>query len=553
MADVFLSYAREDVVAAQRFAEALEGEQFSVWWDRTLRSGEAYDEAIETALRGAKAVVVLWSPSSVRSRWVRSEATIADRENKLIPAMIASCERPVAFELTHTADLCGWSGDVGQAAWRDFAADIRRMVEGAGPCAEARAAEGTKGAVDGQAGAEAPANSICVLPFANRSGDAEEDDFFADGLTEDIITDLSRFHHLFVISRNSAFQYKGKAVAARQVAREFNVRYVLEGSVRKVGRRVRVTVQLVDGQAGCHVWAERYDRELQDIFALQDEVTAAIVATLPGRVEAAAGERVGRKPTENMTAYECVLAGKRLHHRATAADNERALALLDRAIALDPQYAHAHAWKACALGQAYLNGWIAERDRVMRETIAELDTALKLDSNDSDTHRILAAVTLIRGDHDKAMHHQRRALELNPNDDLVVVQQGEMLTWVGQAEEGARWIEKAMRLNPGHPERFWSHLGRALFVAGRWTEAASAFARISAPGALALSYLAGCAAELGQEAKARSYAAQVLEADPGFSVDACVGSLHYQRSQDRDRHRAALLKAGLPEVTSAAG
>jgi adenylate cyclase len=384
-----------------------------------------------------------------------------------------------------------------------------------------------------------------VLPFANLSGDPGQD-FFADGLTEDILTDLSRFRNLFIISRNSAFRYKGQAVDVRQVARELRVRYVVEGSVRKVGERVRVTVQLIDGQADHHIWTERYDRELGDIFALQDEVTAAIVATLTGRVEHAAGEQVGRKPTENMTAYECVLAGKLLHHRSTAEDNKKAQELLDRAIALDPNYAHAHAWKACTLGQSFVNGFAADPNAAMVGAMQELQIALGLDSNDSDVHRILAAVYLSSGNHDKAVHHQERALCLNPNDDLIVVQQGEILTWIGQPEEGLAWIEKAMRLNPFHPERFWNHLGRAYFVAHRYAEAASAFARIAKPECSHQAFLASCYAQLGDDEATRRHAEAVLKAHPEFSTAAFLRTLHYKRPEDFEHHRAALLKAALP-------
>ena len=198
------------------------------------------------------------------------------------------------------------------------------------------------------------------------SGDPEQE-FFADGLTEDIITELSRFHDLLVISRNSTFVYKGKAVKVQDVAREFAVDYVLEGSVRKAGGRVRVTVQLIDAETDRHIWAERYDRELEDIFAIQDEMTRAIVATLPGRVEAATHDRAKRKPTDNMAAYECVLAAKVLHHRSTRDDNAQAQHLLDRALALDPNYAHAHAWKACVLGQTWVYNWCADRDATFRQ------------------------------------------------------------------------------------------------------------------------------------------------------------------------------------------
>ena len=279
--------------------------------------------------------------------------------------------------------------------------------------------------------------SIAVLPFANMSGDPEQE-FFADGLTEDIITALSRFRDLFVISRNSAFVYKNRAVRIQEVAAEFGVQYVVEGSVRKAGNRVRVTVQLIDAESDRHVWAERYDRELEDIFAIQDEVTAAIVATLPGRVEAASHERVKRKPTDNLAAYECVLAGKVLHHRSTREDNAEAQRVLERAIALDPKYAHAHAWLGCVLGQAWTYGWCEDRDATFQRVAEELQIALALDENDSDVHRILAALNLLRGDHERAMYHQERALGLNPNNDLIVVQQGELLTWLGRPEEGHR-------------------------------------------------------------------------------------------------------------------
>ena len=282
------------------------------------------------------------------------------------------------------------------------------------------------------------------------SGDPEQE-FFADGLTEDIITELSRFRELLVISRNSAFVHKGKPVRVQAVAREFGVQYLVEGSVRKAGNRVRVTVQLIDAEADRHVWAERYDRELEDIFAIQDEITGTIVATLPGRVEAASHERANRKPTANMVAYECVLAAKVLHHRSTPADNAEAQRLLDRALELDPNYAHAHAWRACVLGQTWVNGWCEDRDAVWDRMVAELGIALALDDHDSDVHRILAAVALAHDDHDQAAYHQERGLALNPNYDLILVQQGELLTWLGRPEDGIEWIRKAMRLNPYHP------------------------------------------------------------------------------------------------------
>ena len=385
--------------------------------------------------------------------------------------------------------------------------------------------------------------AIAVLPFNNMSGDPEQE-FFADGITEDIITELSRFRDLFVISRNSSFKYKGKPVEVQKFARELGVQYVVEGSVRKVGNRVRITVQLIDAATDRHLWAERYDRQLEDVFAIQDEVTSAIVATLPGRVEAAARDRAARETPDNMAAYECVLAAKLLHHRSNRADNDRAQRLLERALQLDPNYAHAHAWKACVLGQTWANEWCDDRDATMNAVAGELQTALALDDNDSDTHRILAALNVNRNQLDAAVHHQQRALSLNPNDDLVVVQQGELLTWLGQPQEGIPWILKAMRLNPYHPERFWNHLGRAYFVARRYGEALEAFKRISAPDPTHHAFIAACQARLGEAAAAAKHLREALARAPAFHVDEYLATLHYKHDADREHHRECLLEAG---------
>ena len=187
----------------------------------------------------------------------------------------------------------------------------------------------------GAASVAAVKPSIAVLPLVNMSGDPEQE-FFADGISEDIITELSRFRGLFVISRTSSFAYKGKQANVQEVARELGVQFVVEGSVRKAGNRVRITVQLIDAEADRHVWAERYDRDLEDIFAIQDEVTQSIVGTLPGRIEAVSRERAEQKPTGNMAAYEYVLTGKRLHHRSTREDNVKALSMLESASGVSP-------------------------------------------------------------------------------------------------------------------------------------------------------------------------------------------------------------------------
>jgi adenylate cyclase len=389
--------------------------------------------------------------------------------------------------------------------------------------------------------------SIVVLPFNNMSGDPEQE-FFADGLTEDIITELSRHHELFVISRNSSFVYKDRAVNVREVAEKLNVQYLVEGSVRKIGDRVRVTVQLIDTANDAHIWADKYDRKLDDIFAIQDEVTAAIAATLPGRVEAAQRDQLARAKPANMAAYECVLAAKVLHHRSMIADNERAQTLIDRAVALDPDYAHAHAWRACILGQAWVHNWCEDRDAVWNDIMAALDRALALDNNDADVHRILAAVNVNNNELTTARYHQERALALNPNYDLVVVQQGELLTWLGRPEEGIEWIRKAMQLNPHHPERFWSHLGKAHFAAHQYGEAIEAFMHLSTMDSVQHAFAAACHSWLGDEIAAAAHLGKIRTLDPQFDLDSFIATLHYAQESDVQHVREGLLKAGIAHL-----
>ena len=399
----------------------------------------------------------------------------------------------------------------------------------------------------GQAGAAKQAAvkpSIAVLPFTNMSGDPEQE-FFVDGLTEDILTELARHHELFVISRNSTFVYKGQSVNIREVAQKLGAQFVVEGSVRKSGDRLRVTVQLIDVATDAHIWAERYDRKVEDIFELQDEVTAAIVATLPGRVEAAQRERITRKPPSSMAAYELVLAAKVRHHRSNREENEEAQKLIGRAVALDPEYAHAHAWRGCILGQAWVYGWCEDKDATFAEVVSELETALALDDNDADVHRILCAINVTRNDLNKARYHQERALSLNPNYDLVVVQMGELLTWFGRPEEGIEWILKAMKLNPHHPERFWSHLGRAQFTARQYAEAVESFMHISKMDVPQHAFVAASYGWLGDRTAAEAHVARIRALDPAFDLETFLGTMHYAEEADLAHLRDGLVKAGI--------
>ncbi len=387
--------------------------------------------------------------------------------------------------------------------------------------------------------------SIVVLPFDDMSGDAG-DPYFADGVTEDIITELSRFSSLFVIGRNSAFTYKGRAVKAQEIRRDLGVRYIVEGSVRRSGGRVRVTVQLIDSETGSHVWADRYDRELGDIFDLQDELTQAIVATLPGRILLAEEKRIRRKPPQQMAAYDYVLAGRIHHHRVTGEDNAEALRMLETAIQLDPGFAEAYAWKACTLGQALQFGFCTDFAETEKQAFAAIDKALSLDENDVECHRLLCEVRMESRQLVQAETHSDLALAMNPNDPRIVAQRGELLTWLGRPEEGVEWIEKAMRVDPfGAPGR--AHLlGRAFYTARRYAEAIAAFGKIVSPSYMHLAEVAACHARIGDQVCATELATAALRLNPDFTVDQDMQTRTYQDPADAAHLAEGLRAAGLP-------
>lgn len=388
--------------------------------------------------------------------------------------------------------------------------------------------------------------TIAVLPFDNLSGDPEQE-FFVDGLTEDILTELSRRHELFVISRNSTFVYKGQAVNLRDVGEKLGAQYLVEGSVRKSGQRLRVTVQLIDTANDAHIWAEKYDRTLDDIFAIQDEITAAIVATLPGRIEALQQDQAARKKPGNLAAYECMLMAKVLHHRSCQEDNAKALDLVNRAIALDPEYAHAHVWRACILAQGWGYGWCKDKDATFALVQESSQRAAQFDDNDADIHRVLAAIDIMHHKFTRSQYHQERALELNPNYDLVVVQMGELHTWTGNAAKGVEWITKAMRLNPHHPLRFWSHLGKAHFTNKDYRAALAAFEHLPSLDAAQHAFVAACHGWLSDPQSAETQLEQLLDLDPNFGMEELQATLHYQDEVDLEHICTGLQKAGWKE------
>jgi TolB-like protein len=385
--------------------------------------------------------------------------------------------------------------------------------------------------------------SIAVLPFVNLSGDPEQT-YFADGITEDIITELSRFRSLFVIARNSSFAYRGASVDVRRVGAELGVRFVVEGSLRKLGSRLRLTAQLIEAGSGSHLWADRYDCDIGELFDVQDELTRTIVATVAGRLQDADVRGASRKPTDSLPAYDCLLRGIG-HLRGYAADDNRlAREMFERAIALDPQFGLAHAYLAMALlvEHDYDDAPDAIKDRAVEIGL----TAIRLDPDDGRCHDSLALAYLLRGEFDQALAHYERSVALNPNDANGLASMGHALAVSGRAEDGIRLVRRAMRLNPLHPEWYWSMLAIGLYAARRYEEALEAYRRIAVwkkPWHLAR--LAACYAQLGRLDEARAQAAEVLRLDPDFRLSNV--KLFYRNLADAEISFEGMRKAGLPD------
>jgi adenylate cyclase len=388
--------------------------------------------------------------------------------------------------------------------------------------------------------------SIAVLPFVNMS-DAAEQEYFADGLTEDIITELSRFQTFFVIARNSAFAYKGQSVNVGKIGQELGVAYVVEGSVRKAGNRVRITAQLVEAGSGNHIWAERYDHDLTDMFDLQDEVTRSIVAAIPGRLEKADLNRIKRKRPEDVAVYDYVLRGKMHHHRCTKDDNTEALRLLDKAIELDPEFAESYAWKACTLGQALARDFGDNKEELFAQDVEAVEKALSLDENNFECHWIMCEVRMMVARLEEAELHHQKAFALNPNDPRVVAQRSELLAWLGRPAEGVDWARQAMRLDPYNAAGRAHLLGRALYIARSYEDAIEAFKQVRVPSFSHHAEIAACYAQLGSDEKASLHAGKVLSLKPNFSIADHVQGLPFKESRNRNQYRDGLRKAGLPE------
>jgi adenylate cyclase len=439
MADVFVSYARTDKARVAPVVAALEAAGLSVWWDPEISPGQEFDNEIEAELQAAAAVMVVWTPTSVASRWVRGEAREAADRGTLVPVRFEGARLPMDVRAIHTTDLDGWNEDRQSPVFQDLLRALGAMI------ARQRGSQPTHAAGDNApagAPAAAPRVAICVLPFANMSGDQEQE-YFSDGISEDIITDLSKVSALAVVSRNTAFTFKGKNVDVSQIAKQLKVSYILEGSVRKAGGRVRISAQLIEASKDNHVWAERYDRDLNDIFALQDEISEAIVKALKLKLLPEEKKAIEQRGTDNVEAYNLYLMARQ--HYATGYQSEvrkcdTVIRLCRAAIELDPNYARA--WALMATAQRLrLNAKGDGDNGALAAT-----RALALDANLAEAHAAKAGILTLSGEYDAARNEIEHALRLDPESVDVNREAGRLCMHQRRFDDAIRHWEKVFAL-----------------------------------------------------------------------------------------------------------
>jgi adenylate cyclase len=393
--------------------------------------------------------------------------------------------------------------------------------------------------------------SIAVLPFDNMSGIPEQD-YIAEGIAENILTDLSRFRDLTVIARNSSFAYKGKATRIQDIRRDLDANYVLEGSVQRAGDRIRVTAQLIEGATGKHLWAERYDRRVDDLFAVMDEITELIVGTLGttygGRLRKAASERAtGAGPT-SFRAFDHFVQGMQELNKLTKPSIASAIDHFTQAIAIQPRYAKAHAKLAWAHLISLDFGWAEDEAAGRRKAREAADAAVSADDAEAWAHWAVAGCAMSDRQHDRALARMHKAIELNPNDADVLTDMGLFCSWSGKAEDGLFFALKAIKINPHHPEYYADQLGTIYFDARQYENAVrtlEGLRTICTPNTLI--YLAASHAALGHADTARDLVNKLLAREPQSTISYWATIMPHRESRDREHVAVNLRLAGLPE------
>ena len=385
--------------------------------------------------------------------------------------------------------------------------------------------------------------SIAVLPFTSIGTD-QESGYFAEGVADDIITELSRNKELFVVARHSSFRAAHEIDDYPTIGRALGVRNILTGSVRRASDRLRLSVHLIACATGKEVWAERYDRKLEDLFEVQLDVARTVTATIAGRLAALADAVSAAKPPDSFDAYDHVLRAQHYLQLYTQADYGSARKHLEKAIEADPGYARAYGL-LCITG--LYEWWFDMREGGLAEVLAIGEKALALDAHDAKTHLALGVAQLASYNHDHAIYHFNRATVLNPNDDLAVAEHGRLLMYLDRPEEGLLRVREAMQLNPYHPNWSWNLEGRCLHTAARYEEAIAAFRRIDAPPFWTEAYLAACHAMCGRHERARYHVDRLYELRPDFRLSSFQKVLPYLNKETLERFLETFRQAGIPD------
>jgi adenylate cyclase len=465
MADIFISYARSTEPVAQTITDALRLLGHSVWRDDALPVHRVYGEVIEERLGEAKAALVIWSAEAIKSEWVRSEANRARENRKLVQLTVDGTPLPMPFDQIQCADLTGWTGDIEAPGWRKVVASIDDLLNGRQPVTQPT----TYTTPAPLALPDKP--SIAVLPLTNLSA-AKDDDYFADGMMEEITTALAQYPSLFVIDSRSSLTYRDSGKAPKQIAQELGVRYILEGSVRRSGSRVRVTVRLVDAPEGAQIWADRFDGVVEDLFSLQETAANAVASRIEPTIEAAETRRAQARPTEDLRAYDLFLRALHLQRQWEASAFMEALVLLDQAISLDPDFAVAIAMSSYCYSLVAIGGFDPE---AMGER--SLDLARRALRTGTDDPRALAwaspAFTFFAQEWATALDLAERAVTRTPGAALGWHIRGWVNVFRGELEMALADFEAALRLDPRSPDRPISDLGIgwSLFFLHRHEEA----------------------------------------------------------------------------------
>jgi TolB-like protein len=504
MADVFISYARSTATQAQAVAQALRAQGYGVWLDDAIPAHRAYADVIEEELKAAAAVVVVWSAEAVKSQWVQSEADHAREAGKLVQLSIDGAMLPMPFDRIQCADLAGWTGDLDAPGWRRVIGSIATLAGGAKATALA-AAPVVEALPEGLL-----KPSIAVMPFANLSTDPEQD-YFVDGVVEEIVSALSRFKSIFVISAGDSLVSEGKAISPQDAARQLGVRYVLEGSVRKAGGRVRISVHLVDASNGAEIWADRLDDTMDDVFALQDRVAARVAGVIENTVQDVDTEKAAKRPTANMGSYDLYLRSMPLFRLSRKAEMLTSIDLLDQAIALDPGFAGAMSQSCVCHRQVIDHGWSENPEKVRRRGLELAEGALRLAGEDA---RVLAQVAVslpgLEGRLDRAVVLMDRAIALNPASPFVFMASGSLRLKCGEPDLAAEHLETAMRLDPISTQNGFvrMYLASARFQQERFDEALALFRTTAMRLPISYAVLAALHGHLGQISEAQEALAQ---------------------------------------------